>query len=67
MALLTSQNERILICMNRKTTIGIRLASSAASQMGTISWRRGYANSGYTTSPSEKKTGKEREGAGGAS
>lgn len=34
------------------------------SQMGIISLRSGYANSGYTTSPSWKRRGKERLGAG---
>jgi hypothetical protein len=45
-ALLMSQNDRIRICMMRKKKIGTREASKAAAQMGMISLRRGYANSG---------------------
>ena len=41
MALLTSQKERMRICMIRKMRIGTKLASRAAAHMGTISWRRG--------------------------
>lgn len=41
MALLTSQKDRIRICRQRMTKMGIREPSRAASQMGTISLRRG--------------------------
>jgi hypothetical protein len=34
--------------------------------MGTISLRRGYANSGYTMLPFANVTGNDRDGAGGA-
>jgi hypothetical protein len=46
--------------------IGTRAASNAAAQIGTISFRRGYANSGYTMLPFANVTGKDRDGAGGA-
>jgi len=45
-ALLTSQNERTLIWQIRKTANGMKKAIRAAAQIGTISLRRGYANSG---------------------
>ena len=50
--------------MQRMMKIGIKLTSSAAAQIGMMFFRRGYANSGYTTSPERKVTGKERVGAG---
>ncbi len=45
-ALLTSQKLRMRICIRRKTTIGINEAIIAAAQIGIISLRIGYANSG---------------------
>ena len=66
MALLTSQKERMRICITRMKKIGTRAASKAAAQMGTISLRRGYANSGYTILPFANDTGNDRDGAGGA-
>jgi hypothetical protein len=66
MALLTSQKERIRICITRMKKIGTSAASNAAAQMGTISLRRGYANSGYTMFPFANVTGNDRDGAGGA-
>jgi hypothetical protein len=48
--------------------MGTMAAKKAASQIGMISFRSGYANCGYTISPSEEKvTANERVGAGGAS
>jgi len=45
-ALLTSQKLLTRIWQMRNTAMGIRAAIRAAAQMGTISLRRGYANSG---------------------
>jgi len=53
--------------MIRMARMGTIAAKKAASQIGMISLRRGYANWGYTISPSEKVTAKDRVGAGGAS
>ena len=66
MALLTSQKERMRICMIRMMVMGTRATNKAAAHMGMISLRRGYANSGYMMLPFANATGNDRDGAGGA-
>lgn len=46
MALLTSQNERIRVCMIRKVAMGTRTASRAAANIGMTSLRMGKAKPG---------------------